>query len=62
MPDGARVTFRATNSFGGIVPGYAIIDGVTITSSFDDGFRPMWAKRCAGRAGTDETYIRRALP
>ena len=56
------VTYRATNSFNAVVPGYALLlDGKAITSDNREKFVPLWNKHCAGKPGNDFTHIRQAL-
>lgn len=63
MADGTLcLTYRATNSFNAVIPGYAVIASNKINTSDDrDAFTPIWNRRCANKSGEDLTYIRRAL-
>lgn len=63
MDDGTLcLTYRATNSFNAIVPGYAVIPTKDKAyASGQNGFDRAWKKRCNGKSGSDITYIRRAL-
>jgi hypothetical protein len=62
MADGTLcVTYRATNSFNAVVPGWAVITKAAILTSGHDGFIGRWNARCGGKTGDDVTYMRRAL-
>lgn len=63
MADGALcVTYRGTNSFNAVVPGRAVVLKTGIASSDDrDGFPKIWNKHCAGKSGSDVSYIRQAI-
>lgn len=51
MDDGSLcVEYRATNGFGGVVPGYAVI---TPDIKLDTTFK-AWKKYCAGKAGRED--------
>jgi len=59
MPDGSLcLTYRATNSFNAVVPGYAVVNpaGAIVTSNMD-GFAGRWNHACAHKAGDEVTYL-----
>ena len=56
------LTYRATNSFNAVVPGYAIgtpDDKLRAGSGSD--LAAAWNKHCASKPGRDITYVRQAL-
>lgn len=62
MADGSLCfSYRATNSFNAIVPGYAVAAGEKLLADGNAGFDQLWAKRCAGKHGDDFTHARRAI-
>lgn len=63
MPDGSLcLTYRATNSFNAIVPGRTVVTAGGVAASNDGALFPkLWNQHCGNRAGSDITYLRRAL-
>jgi hypothetical protein len=52
------LTYRGTNSFNATILERAVIDTKTTGASTDAG---AWNKHCAGKQGTDISYIRHAI-
>lgn len=62
MENGALCfSYRATNSFNAIVPGYAVYQGGKIHASDHDGFQARWNRHCGGKTGSSISGLAYAL-
>lgn len=56
MGDGASCyTYRSKNSFGGVVPGQAVLVGGRIATHRDESFPGLWRKHCENKSGQNIT-------
>ncbi len=54
-------TYRSTNSFNAVIPGYAVFATTGVASTGDAKFDRLWSKHCAGKSGDNFKSISYAL-